>query len=326
MPIVHASFYQPSAAGDWDDLVAAASMGTFLHTRQFLAYHEERFEDTSVVIHDSKGRVRGVLPAAVDPGDRTRVTSHPGATFGGIVHDGSLVGGAMIEALAAVCDHYREREFERLAYAPVPFIYHRQPSADDLYALSRLGGVRARCKLSCAIDLASDARRSSRRRRGLAKALRAGVEVVEGRELIGELWPIVEKSLAARHRARPVHSERELCQLATWFPDAIDVVLARRGSQAIAGVVLFENPRVSHAQYIASSDSGYAVGALDAVFDRCLSRAAARGARYFDFGTSNRDQGRVLNDGLYQFKAQFGGGGVAYELYELELSSTPSTS
>ena len=90
----------------------------------------------------------------------------------------------------------------------------------------------------------------------------------------------------------------------------------------MAGVVTFASDRVLHAQYIASTPAGNAAGALDAVFMRCIAEAQRRGARFFDFGTSNTDGGQVLNAGLYEFKSQFGGGGVAYEFYELELAST----
>jgi hypothetical protein len=293
-------------------------MGTFLHTRAFLGYHGDRFDDASVVLRDDGGRLLGVLPAA--GAGAGEVGSHPGATFGGIVHDGSLGGPAMIEALAAVADHYRSQGFERLRYAPVPHIYHRRPGGDDLYALFRLGAERVRCDLSCAVDLEDGPRLSSRRRRGLAKARRQGVEVAEGPELVEELWPVVEANLAERYDARPVHGVEEMRMLADLFPREIVVVIARLSGVPVAGAVLFENPRVSHAQYIASLAAGQEAGALDAVFDHCLTRAGDRGARYFDFGTSNREAGRVLNEGLHEFKAQFGGGGVAYEHYELDLA------
>jgi hypothetical protein len=311
--------YETSGAAKWDELVAEAPMGTFLHSRAFLSYHSDHFQDASVVLHDEKGGLLGVMPAAIDPGDPERVASHPGATFGGIVHPGSLLGQVMIEGLTAVIGHYRERGFERLGYAPVPWIYHQRPSADDLYALFRLNARRTGCDLSCAVDLEARARLSSRRRRGLAKARRESVEVVEGPELVDELWPVVEANLAERHGARPVHTAAEMRMLIERFPSDIAVVLARHESAPVAGVVLFASPRVIHAQYIASTNAGNAVGALDATFDHCLAASEARGARYFDFGTSNRDAGRVLNEDLYGFKAQFGGGGVPYESYELDL-------
>ena len=315
----------PYAAPDdeaWDRLVRVAPMGTLLHTRRFLGYHGDRYDDASLTLYDDRDRLVGVIPAAVDPGDAALVVSHPGATFGGVVHDGALAGPAMLEALAAVAGHYRDRGFDRFRYAPVPFIYHRQPGADDLYALFRLGAERARCDLSSAVDLEEGPPRlSSRRRRGLAKARREGVEVAEGPELVDELWPVVEANLAERHGVRPVHSRAEVRELLGRFPDEIAVVVARHGGSPVAGVMLFDGPLVSHAQYIASSSAGNDVAALDAVFGHCMERAANGGVRYFDFGTSNRDEGRVLNEGLYRFKSEFGGGGVAYEHYELDLST-----
>lgn len=311
--------YEESALDEWERVVDTAPMGTLLHSRAFFSHHGARFADASVLFYDAKGKLVGAMPAAAQPDDPTVVVSHPGATFGGIVHDGSITGAAMLDAMNALVGHYQEAGYHLLRYAPVPFIYHRQPSCDDLYALFRLGAARARCDLSCAVDLQDRPTPSSRRRRGLQKAGREGVDVLEGSELLDELWPLVETNLARRHNAKPVHTQREIKMLIDLLPDAVHLVVGRYRGDSVAGVVLFDGPRVSHAQYIASIEIGNRVGALDAVFDYCLSRAAARGARFFDFGTSNREEGRVLNDGLYDFKAQFGGGGVAYERYELNL-------
>jgi hypothetical protein len=315
--------YEPGAAAEWDGLAARAPMATFLHTRRFLGYHGDRFRDASLTIRDDDGRLLGLMPAAADPTDAQLAVTHPGATFGGIVHDGSLAGAAMLDALAAVGAHLRDGGFTRLRYAAVPSIYHQRPSADDLYALFRHGAERVRCDLSCAVDLEVGPALSSRRRRGLSKARREGVEVVEGAGLVDELWPAVEANLAERHGARPVHSAAEMRMLVDLFPDEIVVVLGRLGGEAVAGVALFESPRVSHAQYIASVGPGMAAGALEAVFAHCLERASQTGKRYFDFGTSNREQGRVLNTGLYRFKSEFGASGVAYEFYDLPITNLP---
>ena len=112
--------YEAAAAEEWDALVAAAPMGTLLHSRRFLGYHGDRFEDASILLRDDSDRLLGVLPAAIDPADRATVASHPGVTFGGIVHDGRLGGPAMMDALTLVAQHYAERGFSRLRYAPVP--------------------------------------------------------------------------------------------------------------------------------------------------------------------------------------------------------------
>src|SRR3954466_2118849 len=319
--MLSATGFEHSLAVEWDELVRSSPIGHMLHTRAFLSYHGDRFEDASLALRDDRGRLVGVLPAARDGEDL--VASHPGATFGGIVHAGVLTGPAMVDAMALVAEHYARRGFRHMRYAPVPHIYHRQPSEDDVYALFRLGARRVRCNLACAVDLATDVARSGRRRRGLAKAHREGVEVIEGEELVEDLWPVVERNLAERHGVRPVHSVEEMRLLVDRFPGEIAVALARRDGEAVAGVVLFDTPRVSHAQYIASIPLGREVAALDAVFEHCIARAAERGARFFDFGSSTDKGGSVMNDGLHRFKAEFGGGGVAYEHYELDLTTSP---
>src|SRR5436190_11073409 len=223
--MLSAAGFERSLAPEWDELVGRAPMGHMLHTRAFLSYHGDRFEDASLALRDERGRLVGVLPAARDGADL--VASHPGATFGGIVHDGDLTGASMVDAMALVAEHYATFGFRRMRYAPVPHIYHRQPSADDAYALFRLGARRVRCNLTCAVDVAADVQRSSRRRRGLSKALREGVEAVEGSELADALWPVIERNLAERHGARPVHDASEMRLLDDRFPDQIAVVVAR---------------------------------------------------------------------------------------------------
>jgi lipid II:glycine glycyltransferase (peptidoglycan interpeptide bridge formation enzyme) len=86
-------------------------------------------------------------------------------------------------------------------------------------------------------------------------------------------------------------------------------------------LTLFSTPSVVKAQYIASSNVGYDVCALDAVFQHAIDQAVSDGKRYFDFGTSNRNEGKHLSASLYQFKHEFGGGGVAYEFYDVSLGT-----
>jgi hypothetical protein len=129
---MHVTRYSDQDAGRWDELVARAPMATFLHTRRFLAYHGDRFEDRSVLLRDERGDVLGVFPAALDPADGRRVVSHPGVTFGGVIHAGDLTGDAMIETIACLQQHYREDGMHTLRYKAVPYIYQCRPSGDDL--------------------------------------------------------------------------------------------------------------------------------------------------------------------------------------------------
>jgi len=312
--------YADEDAAEWDDFIADAPMATFLHSRRFLRYHSDRFTDQSLMLRDSRSRLVGVLPAATDPTDERRVVSHPGITYGGVVHSGSLGGGAMIDTLKAIRDHYLRNGFRALGYKVVPHIYHRRPSADDVYALANLTADLYRCDLSSAIDLTDRARPSDRRRRGARKALEQGVEVGADADGLNDLWAVLEENLATRHGVRPTHSVDEMQLLRSLFPESIEVVTARAEGAVVAGVVLFKTPRVVHAQYVGSNEEGRAVSALDAIFEDCIRRATASGARFFDFGISTEAEGRALNAGLHTFKSEFGGGGVAHMFYELDLA------
>ena len=144
---------------------------------------------------------------------------------------------------------------------------------------------------------------------------------MEGRQHLPLLWEVLRENLKVKHGAKPVHSLEEILLLIDRFPDNIRCICACLKSQLVAGVVLFVTPTAYHAQYIASCDLGHEISALDFVFDSAIDAAANHGRRWFDFGISNEDQGKVLNDGLYRFKSEFGGGGAVHEFYDLDLRS-----
>jgi hypothetical protein len=134
--------YGPEDTRAWNDLVERAHNGTFLHTRGFISYHDDRFLDRSLILENRRKLIVGVFPAAEAPADPDMVISHPGLTYGGIVHDGSIRGASMIGALDSIASHYLSLGYRRLRYKVVPSIYHASPAADDLYALFRLGARR----------------------------------------------------------------------------------------------------------------------------------------------------------------------------------------
>jgi hypothetical protein len=312
--------FEPADQDGWDRLVRVSCNGTFLHTRRFLSYHGSRFADASLVIHDSRDRILGVLPATIDTHDPRRIVSHQGATYGGIVHAGELLGPSLVSALRAVLAHYTAGGYTTLRYRAVPFIYHRRPASEDLYALHRLGAHCYRRDLASVIDLHSRPRLHEVRRRGLRRARSAGVTVLEGSDRLRALWEVLSGNLASRHHVQPVHSLAEMEELVCRFPTEIGCMIGVLGGEVVSGAVLFNSPMVVHAQYLCSSDRGREVAALDAVIDRVVADAHERGHRYVDFGISTECEGTVLNEGLHRYKSGFGAGGVVYEQYEAHCS------
>lgn len=311
-------FYEEGDALLWDDFCKLSPNATFLHTQKFLSYHGKRFKDRSILV-EQDGCAIGLMPLAEDVQDDRIIVSHPGITYGGMVHAGALKGGAMIEALTCAKTFFYQRGYERLQYKVTPFIYHTSPLQDDLYALQRLGAKKYRCDLSSTIDLNFRLKVSERRRRALKKAIKSEIEIIYGIERLAELWEVLTENLKQKHGAYPTHNFQEIHLLAQRFPDKIQFVIACNQGAVVAGVVLFFIGHTVHAQYIASSDRGQELTALDMVFDECIMNATKRGARYFDFGISTENGGNILNEGLYRFKSEFGSGGVVHEFYEIEL-------
>jgi len=316
-PIVRS--YQPPHNGAWEDLVGRSCNGTFLHTRCFLSYHGDRFLDRSMVLEDRRGRVTGVFPAAVSPVCPETIVSHPGLTYGGLVHDGSVRGASMIAALRDIADQYRRLGYSRLRYKAVPRVYHSAPADDDLYALFRLGGRRDRSDLSAAIDLSHRGRVTQRRIRSRRTAEAAGVTTDESWDEIGGFWQILEANLAQRHATAPVHSLGEIRQLHDLFPGEIILIAARIADTLVGGAVFFAAGPVLHMQYTATTEQGRTVCVTDLVMERAIDLARRRGHRFFDFGVSTPREGWFLDEGLYEFKISFGAGGVVHDHYELDL-------
>lgn len=312
--------YSAEDAESWDRFVAAALQGTFLHSRKFLSYHGDRFVDRSALLLDD-GQIAGVFAAAEDPNDDSVVVSHPGLSYGAVLHTGGLRGDHMVEALDLLKAHYRALGYARLVYKAVPRIYQASPADDDLYALFRHGAHKYRVDLSTSIQLSNPGQRSSRRKRGLKKAAKSGLHVSEGSNLLGGFWKILAENLASKHAASPVHSVEEIELLASWFPNNIRCVCALQDQEALAGVVLFDTATCTHAQYIAANDAGRQASALDLVFDHCIEQAKQSGKTWFDFGISTESGGAALNANLYRFKTEFGGGGVTHDFYRLELDN-----
>lgn len=309
--------YEDSMYEVWDEFCWSCNNASFLHSMRFISYHQDKFNDQSLMIYDGN-RLVALLPAATSINDQACVISHPGITYGGLIHQGWLTGIRMLEVFRVICRHYAQCGFNQFIYKVVPSIYHQTPAQDDIYALFRLEAKNCRTDLSSAIDLKHPLPLTERRRRALKKA-QSRVLVSTDDDFLTAFWHVLSENLEKKHGAKPVHSLQELQLLKDRFPEKILLRVALFESKVIAGVLLFTTPTVWHAQYIASNQNGYEVNALDAIFHVCIQEATLSSASYFDFGISNENDGLILNEGLYRFKSEFGGGGVVHQFFEIRL-------
>jgi hypothetical protein len=307
--------YTDADAATWDAFVRASRNGTFLFERGYMDYHRDRFADHSLLVRDPEGELSAVLPAHAT---RLEIGSHRGLSYGGLVVGPAPKTPGFLGAFEAVLLHLRTAGFRTLDYKTVPHIYHRQPAEEDRYALFLLGAELVRRDLLSVVDLGNRLPYQGRRTRGLKRAQAAGVTVRPETDF-AEYWDLLAATLADRHGAAPVHSRAEIQALRDRFPQNIRLHAARMAGDLVAGVVTYETDRASHAQYIAASPAGRDVGALDLVFDHLLNDPLP-GRRYFDFGGSHEEAGRVINAGLIDQKEGFGARSVAHDQYRIDLT------
>jgi Acetyltransferase (GNAT) domain len=312
--------YGPEHKTVWDAFVARSKNGTFLFLRDFMEYHAHRFDEVSLVALDDEGEVCALLPAT-RRGDE--VTSHEGLTYGGLVTDERMTAVAMLEVLSACRRHFRDAGATTLLYKTVPRIYHRMPADEDLHALFTLGAELVRRDVLSVLDYdASDAweRRLHARARKAAKATSAGI-VVRRSDEYDRFWAILTANLERRHSVRPAHSLEEIELLASRFPDEVQLFGAYRGDELTAGEVVYVTDTVCHSQYSATSPEGRELRVHDLVLAHVIDAFRGR-VRYFDFGISSEQNGRVINEGLLGYKEEFGARAVVHDFYRLPLAES----
>ena len=307
--------YDASMSSRWDDFVRASRNGTFLHQRGYMDYHSDRFDDCSLVA-SIDGKLCALLPACIE-GDT--LWSHRGLTYGGWIvplkHFDVTVMMAVMDAAAL---WMKDNGIKRFVYKAIPHIYHRYPCEEDLYALFRHGASLTETNISTTIDLTCPLPLDRGNKSGANAARKAGIRVGESDDWEG-YWQLLSSLLDERYDTRPVHSIQEIRLLQGRFPNNIRLYTATLGTELLAGVVLYLSMPVAHCQYIGATPLGKESKALTLLFEHLINEYQRLGFRYFDFGISNEDHGRYLNEGLVRQKSRLGGRGIAYNIFEISL-------
>ncbi|PFG62082.1 hypothetical protein AXZ77_0649 [Thioclava sp. ES.031] len=304
--------YEAEHEAAWNAFVAQSRNGTFLHSRTFMDYHADRFEDRSAIAV-SGDEIVGLF-AAHAAGQK--IASHNGMTFGGLVYGMDHRASLVCDVLGALIEHYGSLGFSKMTYKPVPHIFHKYPSEEDLYAIFRQSGKLIRRDLSAVIPPNGPAKISTLRKRGNKKALKNNVAIREG-DFYGLFHKLLEQTLK-KHGADPVHSLSDFDILKQRVPDRIKLIGAFEGDELVAGTWLFLFGHVIHTQYLASSQRGQEIGALDMVIFRVLELAKDQNL-HVSFGASTESGGAVLNEGLMAQKEGFGARAMVLDQYEIAI-------
>lgn len=317
--------YTPQNHQTWNEFVKQSRQGTFLFDRNYMDYHQDRFHDHSLMIY-YKDKLYALLPAnevisaSNNEIPQKELVSHQGLTYGGLLTCNKMTAELTCETFEAIGNYLKQEGFSKLTYKAIPWIYHKIPSEEDLYALIHVGKASLSAReISTTILLQNKLRFSEQRRRGVNKAKKNSLIIRQSsQEDVFAFWNILNNNLQQKYHTRPVHSNEELQLLMSRFPENIIGYSVLKDAEVIAGTIIFITPQVIHTQYIGASEKGKEEGALDLLFDYLINQKKWN-APYFDFGKSTEDRGNYLNTNLIHQKEGFGGRGVAYDTYEWTL-------
>lgn len=297
---------------EWDKFISTSKNSHFMFYRDYMEYHADRFADASLMFYD-KNKLVAVLVASVCD---DIVYCHQGLTFGGFVMSKTIRTEQVLECFELFYNYYKENGYKKIIYKAIPYIYHRYPADEDLFAISRYNFNLIRCDISSAIDLRSRIPYTESRKSVLRKFHRNNVQIIESQEIhqfINLLTKVVDK-----HGVKPVHSGNEMQYLMECFPNNIKLIVAYIGDKMVAGTLLFLSEPVIHTQYMANSLLGQEAGALDGVIDYVIKKYGQdSNYHYLNFGISTYNGGVNLNSGLIFQKEGFGARGVVQNFYEI---------
>ena len=131
--------YWPENRDEWNNFVSESRNGTFLFDRNYMDYHSDRFEDSSLLFYNSRNRLLAVLPAN-RAGDM--LYSHQGLTYGGLITKSDACAELVYDIFESMNTFLKGEGIRRVVYKAIPWIYHSYPSEEDLYALTYVSKAR----------------------------------------------------------------------------------------------------------------------------------------------------------------------------------------
>lgn len=313
----------------WDAFVESAlTNGEFVSTRKYLGYHAQgKFNDVSIaLVNPASNDIIAVFPAVALS---DRVVSHAGTSFAGLIINNKCDAVDLLGYLDLVVDFYKNEGFQSLDVKLPPLSFTRINKDEILWAYWNKGFEISGMHLGniITIDYASEEqllnRYGGKRRNQVRKVIKDGhFQFFPEKGIPQEMWESMTANLSGRYGTHPTHDYSEIMHLYSLFPDQIKCYMVKSTSGAYAAAALvYEYKSVFHTQYL---DMNYELSnKAPHVFltHNLLLTAQALGKRVFSFGPSTEEGGHKLNEGLYDYKNQYGQETASYFTFHKKLQA-----
>ena len=279
-------------------------------------YHSDRFQDYSLIILDGEKWV-AVLPANVVG---NQVFSHQGLSYGGLIYNEKIKLATIIAVFSSVLSFLNANKIEELQLKLLPSVYHQKPAEELNYALFLAEAQLIRRDSMAVIDLSKPYTISKTRKECIRRGIKNNLIIKE--ELNFKLFweEVLKPNLDKKHQAKPVHTIAEIEMLQRKFPLNIRHFNVYQEDKIVAGTTIFISENVAHPQYVSGMGNKNELGSLDFLYHHLIT-SVFKEKRFFDFGISNEEQGKKLNEGLVFWKESFGASTIVQDFYEVKTSN-----
>ncbi|NHM01375.1 GNAT family N-acetyltransferase [Flavobacterium difficile] len=302
----------------WNEFVAKAKNATFLFHRDFMEYHSHKFEDFSLLIFDHKEKLRALLPANIF---ENNLYSHQGLTYGGLVLDENCKLSDVLQINYQLLKHLSEKGIEKLQLKIIPTIYNNLPSDEMEYVCFLLDANLIRRDAIAILDLSNKIEISRVRKRGIETGKKHQLKIKEEATFEAFWNELLLPNLKSKYNTNPVHSLKEITYLKSKFPNLIKQFNVYFEDKLVGGVTVFITKNVIHPQYIAGNAAFNTLyGGLDFLYQHLITTVFPN-EKYFDFGISNENKGRNVNESLHYWKESFGARTIVQNFYEIETKN-----
>lgn len=307
--------YETSDYPQWNAFINEAKNATFLFHRDFMEYHSERFSDFSMLVFEDD-KLISVIPAN---SVGATVFSHQGLSYGGLVFDKNIRLGQVLLVFSAVLSFLEQQQITHFQLKQLPFFYAQYLSDEITYALFLTDAKLIRRDTLSVIDTSKSFEYSRSKKAKIKLGAASGFTIVEETDFSGFWKQLLIPNLQQRHGVLPVHTIEEITLLKQHFPKNIRQFNVYQNEVLVAGTTVFETETVAHAQYISGHLEQNKLGSIDFLYDFLLQNVY-KTKHFFDFGTSNENAGRNLNEGLLYWKESFGSKIAIQDFYEVQTS------
>jgi len=279
-------------------------------------YHSDRFQDFSLMVY-KKEKLIALLPSnKVD----NHLHSHQGLTYGGLICNKNLKTKDAILSFEAILKFLNHQKIDTLSLKELPSIFLHNPVNNPMsYLMFKTKAELYRTDLHSVIANTHKSYSNSRKE-GVKRGQKYNLKVEESKTFDVFWNTILIPNLTSKHGVKPVHTLKEITLLKSQFKNNIRQFNVFKGEALVGGTTIFETQNVAHCQYISGNADKNELGSLDFLHHH-LIETVFKDKAFFNFGTSNVNNGQQVNEGLQFWKEGFGARSITQSFYTIETKN-----